>query len=83
CVAIAVAGRAVSQGIPLSPAPQPDLRINWNPFTETWRNLMLARERRVVFLSLLGISWLWFLGATFLTSFFSFAKDVLGGDQNV
>ena len=83
CVAIAVAGRAVSQGVPLSPAPQPDLRINWNPFTETWRNLILARESRVVFLSLLGISWLWFLGATFLTSFFSFAKDVLGGDQNV
>jgi len=83
CVAIAVAGRVVSQRVPLSPAPQPDLRINWNPFTETWRNLMLARERRVVFLSLLGISWLWFLGATFLTSFFSFAKDVLGGDQNV
>jgi len=83
CVVIAVAGRAVSQGVPLSPAPQPDLRINWNPFTETWRNLMLARESRVVFLSLLGISWLWFLGATFLTSFFSFAKDVLGGDQNV
>ncbi|WP_137928205.1 MFS transporter [Cupriavidus sp. 2SB] len=83
CVVIAVAGRAVSQGVPLSPAPQPDLRINWNPITETWRNLMLARERRVVFLSLLGISWLWFLGATFLTSFFSFAKDVLGGDQNV
>ncbi|WP_423197491.1 MULTISPECIES: MFS transporter [unclassified Cupriavidus] len=83
CVALAVAGRLVSQRVPLSPAPQPDLRINWNPFTETWRNLMLARERRVVFLSLLGISWLWFLGATFLTSFFSFAKDVLGGDQNV
>jgi 1-acyl-sn-glycerol-3-phosphate acyltransferase len=83
CVVIAVAGRVVSQRLPLSPAPQPDLRINWNPFTETWRNLVLARERRVVFLSLLGISWLWFLGATFLTSFFSFAKDVLGGDQNV
>lgn len=83
CVAIAVAGRTVSQGVPLSPAPQPDLRINWNPFTETWRNLLLARQSRVVFQSLLGISWLWFLGATFLTSFFSFAKDVLGGDQNV
>lgn len=83
CVALAVAGRIVSGGVPLSPAPQPDLRINWNPFSETWRNLMLARGNRTVFLSLLGISWLWFLGATFLTSFFSFAKDVLGGDQNV
>ncbi|ODV42246.1 glycerol acyltransferase [Cupriavidus sp. UYMMa02A] len=83
CVGLAVAGRIVSGGVPVSPAPQPELRINWNPFTETWRNLMLARENRTVFLSLLGISWLWFLGATFLTSFFSFAKDVLGGDQNV
>ena len=83
CVGLAVAGRVASRGVPVSPAPQPDLRINWNPFTETWRNLMLARENRTVFLSLLGISWLWFLGATFLTSFFSFAKDVLGGDQNV
>jgi hypothetical protein len=34
-------------------------------------------------LSLLGISWLWFFGATFLTSFFNFAKDVLGGDTQV
>jgi len=83
CVVLAVAGRLVSSGVPVSPAPQPDLRINWNPFSETWRNLMLARGNRTVFLSLLGISWLWFLGATFLTSFFSFAKDVLGGDQNV
>jgi 1-acyl-sn-glycerol-3-phosphate acyltransferase len=73
----------VSARVPLSPAPQPGLRINWNPFTETWRNLGLARTDRTVFRSLLGISWLWFLGATFLTSFFGFAKTVLGGDQNV
>lgn len=83
CVLLALAGRMVSARVPDSPAPQPDLRINWNPFTETWRNLGLARTDRTVFLSLLGISCLWFLGATFLTSFFSFAKDVLGGDQNV
>lgn len=83
CVALAVAGRVVSARVPPSPAPQPALRINWNPFTETWRNLQLARTNRTVFLSLLGISWLWFLGATFLTSFFGFAKTVLGGDQNV
>lgn len=83
CVALAVIGRLAAARVPLSPAPQPGLKLNWNPFTETWRNLRLARERRTVFLSLLGISWLWFLGATFLTSFFAFAKSVLGGDQNV
>ena len=83
CVAIAVAGRIVSAWVPATPAPQPDLVINWNPVTETWRNLRLARDTRAVFLSLLGISWLWFFGATFLTSFFNFARDVLGGDPQV
>ncbi|MBY4898785.1 MFS transporter [Cupriavidus sp. AU9028] len=83
CVVLAIAGRVTASRVPQSPAPQPQLRINWNPFTETWRNLRLAAESRTVFLSLLGISWLWFLGATFLTSFFAFAKTVLGGDQNV
>lgn len=83
CLAVALAGRATSSRVPLSPASQPDLRINWNPATETWRNLALARENRTVFLSLLGISWLWFVGATFLTSFFNYAKDVLSGNPDV
>ncbi|MGU7769401.1 MFS transporter [Burkholderia sp. MR1-5-21] len=82
-VAIALAGRLVAQRVPPTPAPQPDLVINWNPFSETWRNLALARQNRTVFLSLLGISWLWFVGATFLTSFFNFAKDVLSASPDV
>ncbi|WP_233831171.1 MFS transporter [Paraburkholderia sp. ZP32-5] len=83
CIAIALIGRVVSGFVPATPAPQPELRINWNPFSETWRNLKLARENRTVFLSLLGISWLWFVGATFLASFFNFAKDVLSADPDV
>jgi hypothetical protein len=31
----------------------------------------------------MGISWLWFFGSIFLTSFTPFAHDVLGGDENV
>jgi 1-acyl-sn-glycerol-3-phosphate acyltransferase len=83
CIAIALIGRAVSGFVPATPAPQPELRINWNPVSETWRNLKLAHENRTVFLSLLGISWLWFVGATFLASFFNFAKDVLSADPDV
>lgn len=82
-VVIALAGRVAAQRVPPTPAPQPDLAINWNPFSETWRNLALARQNRTVFLSLLGISWLWFVGATFLTSFFNFAKDVLSASPDV
>ena len=83
CVAVAVLGRFAATFVPASPAPEPDLAINWNPFTETWRNLAIAAKDRVVFHSLLGISWLWFFGSIFLTSFTPFTRDVLGGDENV
>ncbi|MBX3670389.1 MAG: MFS transporter [Rhodocyclaceae bacterium] len=83
CLVIAIAGRAAVAFVPHSPANAPDLQINWNPFSETWRNLSIARESRTVFLSMLGISWLWFFGSIFLTSFAGFAKTVLGGDETV
>lgn len=83
CVAVAVLGRLAAQQVPLSPATDPSLRINWNPFTETWRNLQIARQDIVVFRSLLGISWMWFFGAVFLANFPVFAKDVLHGDEHV
>ena len=83
CVVLALAGRAVAQFIPLAPATDPALKINWNPFTETWRNLKLANQNVVVFRSMLGISWMWFFGATFLSQFPSFAKDVMHGNSHV
>ncbi len=83
CLALAALGRTAAHFIPLSPAPQADLAINWNPFSETWRNLEIAARDRAVFHSLLGISWLWFFGSIFLTSFTPFARQVLGGDENV
>jgi len=82
-IAIAVAGYLVSRAIPITPAVAPELKINWNPFTETTRNLRFAYSHRVVWLSMLGISWFWFYGATYLTQFANFTKDVLGGDEHV
>jgi len=83
CVGVALLGRAVAHYIPASPATDPGLRINWNPFTETVRNLKLAHGNLVVFRSLLGISWMWFFGAVFLSQFPSFAKEVLHGNEQV
>ena len=83
CVGLALAGRVVAQFIPLAPATDPDLTINWNPLTETWRNLKLANQNIVVFRSMLGISWMWFFGATFLSQFPSFAKEVMHGNEQV
>ncbi len=83
CVALAVLGRLVVHAVPASPSTDPGLRINWNPFTETWANLKLAHGNVVVFRSLLGISWMWFFGAVFLSQFPAFAKDVLHGSAPV
>jgi 1-acyl-sn-glycerol-3-phosphate acyltransferase len=80
---IAVLGWLASQGIPKSPAPAPELKVNWNPFTETVRNLGFSRRNRPVFLSLLGNSWFWFYGAIMLAQFPLYAKNYLHGDHSV
>jgi hypothetical protein len=82
-VAVAIAGWLASRRIPHTPPVDPGLVINWNPFSETWRNLRLAYGNRVVWLSMLGISWFWFYGALFLAQFAGFARDFLGGNPTV
>jgi len=83
CLVLALLGRVAAHLVPASPATDPGLRINWNPVTETWRNLKMAHGNPVVFRSLLGISWMWFFGAVFLSQFPSFTRDVLHGDVQV
>jgi 1-acyl-sn-glycerol-3-phosphate acyltransferase len=82
-ILVAVLGYGASRFIPLAPPAAPDLRINWNPATETWRNFQFMRTNRTVFLSVLGISWFWFYGATFLAQLPTYTKTYLGGDESV
>ena len=80
---IAALGYLASRSIPPAPPSAPDLRINWNPLSETWRNLRFLSGNRTVFLSVLGISWFWFFGATVLQVLPGYTKDVLGGSEQV
>jgi MFS family permease len=80
-LAVAALGYLASRGIPAAPAPDPQLRVNPNPFTETWRNIGFAKQNRSVFLAILGISWFWLYGALFLAQFPAYAKIVLGGNE--
>lgn len=82
-MAISATGFLLSRLIPLAPAADPQLKINWNPFTETWRNFQFMRGNRTVFLSVLGISWFWFYGSIFLTQFPNLSKDILSGQESV
>jgi 1-acyl-sn-glycerol-3-phosphate acyltransferase len=78
---VAVAGYLTSRGVPPAPAPEPGLKVNPNPISETWRNIGFARKDRPVFLAIMGISWFWLYGALFLAQFPAYAKNVLGGGE--
>jgi hypothetical protein len=82
-VSIAVAGLAASCGIPATRAADPELRINWNAWTETWRIVGFARERRSVFLSILGISWFWFFGSALAFQIPAYTLGILRGSEEI
>ncbi|MGH8446705.1 MAG: MFS transporter, partial [Solimonas sp.] len=82
-IVVAVLGYFASRAIPPAPPAVADLRINWNPYTETRDNLRFLRGNRVVLLSVMGISWFWFYGAMFLSQLPSYSKQYLGGDESV
>jgi len=80
---LALAGYFSCRWIPLAPSSDPDLKLNFNLFSETWRNIRVAQRDRTIWMALLANSWFWFYGATFLTQFPSYAKEVLHGDETV
>ncbi|MGH8224444.1 MAG: MFS transporter, partial [Woeseiaceae bacterium] len=82
-VAIAVAGYLASRGIPATRAVDPELKINWNAWTETWRIVGFARRDRSVFLSILGISWFWFFGSAITLQVPAYTLDILNGNEEI
>ena len=80
---IAILGYCTSRGVPNSPAADSALKINWNPITETIRNVKLIWPQQQIWLAIVAISWFWFYGATLLAQFPNLAKDVLHGDESV
>ena len=80
---IACLGYSTSRGVPNSPAADASLKINWNPITETMRNVKLIWGQQQIWLAIFAISWFWFYGATFLAQFPNLTKEVLHGDENM
>ena len=82
-VIFAILGYLSSRSIPETPSLNKDLKINWNVFSETYRNIKFLKSNRIVFLSILGVSWFWFLGATYLVQLPNYTKTTLGGNEEV
>jgi len=79
---VALLGYWVSRSIPNSPANDPTLQLSRRWLGDTVKLVKYTRKNRVIFQSILGISWFWFLGASYIAQFPVFAADVLGGGQS-
>lgn len=82
-VSVAVLGYISSRQIPTTRAVDPNLKINWNLFSETWRIVGFARKNKSVFLSVLGISWFWFFASLMTLQVPAYTIDILNGSKEI
>ena len=79
---VATGGYAASWRIPPAPSTHQG-EVRWNPFVATWGLIRIARERKAVFQSILGISWFWLLGSVNLAQILVLVPDFLAGGPTV
>ncbi len=82
-IGVAVIGFIASLAIPNLAPTDTAMKVDWNLWTSSWTNIRVARESRVVFLSILGISWFWFYGALVLAQLPTYSKTVINGSEQV
>ncbi|MDX1404534.1 MAG: MFS transporter [Woeseiaceae bacterium] len=82
-IGVALCGYLASRSIPITRAADPGISISWNVLRETWRIVGYAREKKSVFLSILGISWFWFYGSAVTLQIPAYTLDVLNGSEEI
>ncbi len=76
-VVVAVVGTATAFRIPDVPAAAPSQRIDRNPWGEIWTGLVTLRQDRVLWLTVIGISYFWFLGSLLQLVVILFGTEVM------
>ncbi len=82
-IAVAAMGLGASLFIPRAPAAAPGLKVGFNIVADTMEMIRYAASRRDLLLSILGISWFYLVGATFLAEFPAYVKDTLHAGEHV
>ena len=82
-VAVAAAGWWTSLYIPPTRPIDPHRRVSADVVRRTAALVTDVYPHRNVFCAVLGISWFWLVGATFLAQFPTYARLVLGADEQV
>ncbi len=82
-VSVAIIGYLTSRSIPLLPPASPELKVSFNLFKQTASILRDAHQNQTVFYSIMGISWFWFVGITYVTQLPNYVRYELGGNEQV
>ena len=82
-VIIAVLGYFSSRFILKQQVSSPELKIDWNFFRTSFQTLKYAKSLPLIFMILLGNSWYWFYGATYLTQIPQLTQQNLHASENV
>lgn len=82
-VIASVVGLISSFFMPKSNNSTPEIKINFNIWQETLNMMRYALSKNNIYLSILGISWFWFIGVAFIAQIPALAKNTLIADENV
>ena len=82
-IIIACLGYLSSRFILPQQIAEPNLKIDWNIFRTSFQTLKYAKSIPIIFIILLGNSWYWFYGATYLTQIPQLTQQNLHASENV
>lgn len=82
-VAMGAVGLWAAYRVPVTTQCNPDVVPQANILKSTFGMVRHARVDPRIFHAILGISWFWALGATYLTQIPIFTKEVIGGNEEV
>ncbi|MED5503446.1 MAG: MFS transporter [Pseudomonadota bacterium] len=81
-ITLSLLGFLSSANIPALPSKKSD-KVKFKPIIGLKKTLKLAQKQPGIWMSILAISWFWFMGATYLTQFPNFAREHLFADSTV
>ncbi len=78
-----VLGMFAAYRVPVTTQDNKAVALDYNLLRSTWQMVLHARINQPIFHAILGISWFWALGATYLTQIPLFSKEIVGGNEEV
>ena len=80
---LAVIGTVISFYIPSAPSVAPEIKVEKNILKATFEIIKFSKKNKKVYSAIIGISWFWFIGMTFMTLLPDMVKSSLSSSPSV